>query len=414
MIIFLRKLIKFLPTLMLSIILAFAAWIAAVNSSDPSEQKAYSQQVAIQVLGQDPTMVLQGQVTQTITVVLNAPKSSWTILNAQPNRIRAYIDLSGLSSGTYQVPIQLQVDVKPMEVISISPQQITITLEEFTSQTKSVNLVMTGSPDIGYQAGEAELTSETAIISGPLSLVNQVNQVRAVISLLQAKEPIQADLHLQAVDQNGELLDGLTINPAIVGVSIPITQKGGYRNVVVKVTTQGSLADGYRLSNVSVNPPTVTVYSSDPKKVEELPGYIETQPISLESLRSDISIPVDLSLPDGISLVGQQQVTIQIGINAIESSISFTRLPIMIENLPETMVAVISPEVVDVILSGPLPVLDKIKAENIQVILDLKGKIAGTYQVVPIVISNSDEVKVESVLPGTVEVVVQSITPTPK
>ena len=73
----------------------------------------------------------------------------------------------------------------------------------------------------------------------------------------------------------------LTFNPADIAATIPITQKGGYRNVVVKVITQGSLANGYRLSNISVNPPTVTVYSSDPAKVEALPGYVETTPINL-------------------------------------------------------------------------------------------------------------------------------------
>lgn len=414
MIIFLRKLFKNLPTFLFAVVLSFTAWVAAVNSSDPSEQKAYSQSVAIQILGQDPTMVLQGDIAQSVTTVLNAPKSSWTTLNAQPNRINAYIDLSGLATGTYQVPIQVQVDVKPMEVISVSPQQVTVTLEQLTSKTMKVSLVQTGEPDIGYETGDPSLSPGSATVSGPASLVNQISQVRATVSLLQAREPIQVTLPLQAVDQNGDPIDGLTFSPKSVNANIPLTQKGGYRNVVVKVITQGTLADGYRLSNISVNPPTVTVYSSDPVKVDALPGYVDTQPISLESLRTDINMPVDLNLPEGISLVGQQQVTIQVGINAIESSLSFTKLDITVENLSEGMEAVISPSIVDVILSGPLPVLDKIKAENIQVVIDLKDKIPGTYQVVPVIISNSDEVTVESVLPGTVEVVVQSITPTPK
>ena len=95
--------------------------------------------------------------------------------------------------------------------------------------------------------------------------------------------------------------------------------------MVVKVITQGKLADGYRLTNVSVNPPTVTVYSSDPNKVEALPGYVETTPINLDK-------PEDRTLTFRwistcrmeFSLVGQQQVTIQVGIDAIESSVSFS------------------------------------------------------------------------------------------
>jgi hypothetical protein len=121
-----------------------------------------------------------------------------------------------------------------------------------------------------------------------------------------------------------------------------------------------------------------------------------------------------LYLPEGISLVGSQQVAIQVGINSIQSSVSFSRLKVTVENISPGLQASISPEVVDVILSGPLPVLDKVKAENIQVVVDLKDKTPGMYQIMPNVISNLDEVTVESILPETVEVVVQSSTPTPK
>lgn len=414
MILFLRKLLKGMPTLFFALILAFTAWVAAVNSSDPSEMKAFSQPVSIHILGQDPKMVIQGDITSTINVVLNAPKSSWTSLNSNGSLIKAYIDLSGLTEGTYQVPVQVQVDVRPMQIASVTPQTITVTLDRLTSKTFPVSLVMTGEPEIGYETGAAVLSPESITISGPASQVEQISQLRATVSLVQAKENIDATVPVQAVDQSGDPIEGLTYSPKSITAAIPLNQKGGYRNVVVTVITQGKLADGYRLSNITVNPPTVTVYSSDPAKVEALPGYVETQPINLDSLRSDINMPVDLSLPEGVSLVGQQQVAIQIGINAIQSSISFTNLNITVTNLSAGLFADISPDTVDVILSGPLPVLDKIKAENIQVVLDLKDKLPGTYQLIPTVITNSDEVNVESVLPGTVEVVVQSGTPTPK
>jgi YbbR domain-containing protein len=414
MILFFRRLRKNLPTFLFAIILAFTSWVAAVNSSDPSEQRSYSQPVTIHILGQDPQMVIQGDYIQQVSVVLNAPRSTWNTLTAQPSYIKAYIDLSGLSTGVYQVPVQVQVDTKPVQIISVSPQTVKVSLEKLVSKAMGVNLQITGDPAVGFETGISTLSPSTTTVSGPASLVGQIGQVRAVVSLNQAKENILSTLPILAVDQNGDPIDGLSFSPSSVSVSLPITQKGGYRNVVVKVITQGKLADGYRLTNVSVNPPTVTVYSSDPNKVEALPGFVETQPISLDNLKMDINIPVDLNLPDGISLVGQQQVAIQVGINSIQSSISFSRLKITAENISPGLQASISPEVVDIILSGPLPVLDKVKAENIQVVVDLKDKIPGTYQIKPNVISNLDEVTVESILPETVEVVVQSSTPTPK
>jgi YbbR domain-containing protein len=75
---------------------------------------------------------------------------------------------------------------------------------------------------------------------------------------------------------------------------------------------------------------------------------------------------------------------------------------------------------VDVIVSGPLPLLDTLTRQDIRVTVDLSGLGIGTHQIVPrveILISN---VVVESILPNTIEVVISpsgvptiTVTPTP-
>jgi hypothetical protein len=53
---------------------------------------------------------------------------------------------------------------------------------------------------------------------------------------------------------------GVNISPAQVSVRKAISQRGGYRNVVVKVIVDGQVARGYRVTNISVFPPAVTVF----------------------------------------------------------------------------------------------------------------------------------------------------------
>ncbi len=245
-------------------------------------------------------------------------------------------------------------------------------------------------------------------VAGPLSLVNQIEQIRAVIDLNQIKQSIQNTLLLQAIDANGDLIDGVSISPDKVSVNIPVTQKGGYRNVAIKVVTQGTLANGYRLTNISVYPPNVTVYSSDPLKVDRLPGYVETKPILLDNIKSDLILPIELNLPEGVTLVGVEQINLQANIAAIESSLTLSRIPIQIEGLADGFTAIASPEMVDVILSGPLPLLDLLNTALVQVTIDLNGMLPGTYQITPNVLVDSEEIKIKSVLPATIEVVIQS------
>ncbi|MFT3891634.1 MAG: CdaR family protein [Anaerolineales bacterium] len=85
--------------------------------------------------------------------------------------------------------------------------------------------------------------------------------------------------------------------------------------------------------------------------------------------------------------------------------------------LPTGMIAQISPQTVDVILSGPLPVLDVLTTQDISITVDVTGLDIGVHQLTPKVNLLVDNVLVESMLPGTIEVVLsQPITPpsTPK
>ncbi len=92
----------------------------------------------------------------------------------------------------------------------------------------------------------------------------QVARARVIINLTGTRESINQALDVQLYNTNNQLLKGLSINPPTVLVNIPVSQQGGYRDVTVKVIVQGQVANGYLLTDLSVFPPIVTVYSTDP------------------------------------------------------------------------------------------------------------------------------------------------------
>jgi YbbR domain-containing protein len=80
--------------------------------------------------------------------------------------------------------------------------------------------------------------------------------------------------------------------------------------------------------------------------------------------------------------------------------------------LPAGTTAQVSPAMVDVILSGPLPLLDTLTRQDVHVTVDVTGLGAGTHQLTPKVEVLISNVAVESLLPGTVEVIL-TVIPTP-
>jgi YbbR domain-containing protein len=233
------------------------------------------------------------------------------------------------------------------------------------------------------------------------------------LDISDANETIRADLPLQAIDAEGEIVDDVTITPDSVEVVQPITLLGGYRNMVVKVVTIGRVAVGYKMTNVSVSPPNVVVFSTDPQVVNDLPSFIETEPIDITGADDDIEALLSLVLPEGVSVVGDDKVLVQVNIAAIEGSITIS-LPVTVIGLLPTYSAQVSPDTVDVILSGPIPELDAITPTDIRAVVNVEELEFGTYQVEVDVNVLLEGVWVETVLPATVEVTIGlAMTPTP-
>ena len=96
-----------------------------------------------------------------------------------------------------------------------------------------------------------------------------VTRVRVVVNINGIRESIDQDYQVQALDQNNAIVEGVSINPAAVHVSLPVIRQGGFRDMAVKVVVRGQVAPGYRLDSISVFPPVVTVYSSDAELVSD-------------------------------------------------------------------------------------------------------------------------------------------------
>jgi YbbR domain-containing protein len=235
------------------------------------------------------------------------------------------------------------------------------------------------------------------------------------INLDNVRESIEQAIQIEIVDEKNVPIEGVTINPESVRVNIPLSQQGGFRDVAVKVVVHGQVAAGYRLENISVFPPVITVFAEDPELVSALPGVVDTQPLELQDAKQDITTRLTLNLPENVTLVGTegaQTVQVQVAISPIQTSVTLPNIPIKLIGLSDALAAQISPQTVDVIISGPLPVLEVLTPQDITVTVDVTGLDIGTHQLTPKLETLVENVSAESILPGTVEVIL-SIPPTP-
>lgn len=414
----LRWISKNYRTFLWALALSIAVWISAVTGANPDQTRAITTPIPVEIIGQNTGLVINGDVPKEVRITLRAPSSVWNLINADPKVIRAVLDLSGLAVGEHKnIELQIQIDARPVQIISTSPQSVSFTLEPLSTKTLSVDLSLSGQAAIGYQIGEATLEPMEVIVAGAESQVLKVTRARISVNLDGIRENIDQTLQVEVLGDSGQAVSGITVSPDSIHIGLPVSQQGGYRDVAVKIVIKGRVATGYRLTDISVFPPVVTVFAADPELVRNLPGVVETQPLDLQSAQDDINTRLTLNLPAGLSIVGEQTVLVQAGVSAIQSSLTLADEKVEIAGLPNGSEAQVSPASVDVIVSGPLPLLDTITRQDVRVTVDLSGLEPGIHQVTPKVEVLISDVVVESILPNTIEVVITRIgapTATPK
>ncbi len=407
----LKWLVTNFRTLSLAFVMAMAVWITSVSSADPDEVRTYPRQVNIEIVGLNPGLVIVGTPARQASLVLRAPRSVWNQINSSEGQVRLVVDLAGLAAGEHTLPVQEQIRTQPVRVISITPAELTILLEPVTTRTLPIDVVLSGEVAIGFQAGLPTFEPAEVVLSGPQSAVEMVERVHAIINITGLRENQQSAIELVALDAQGQPVTGISMTPTTATVDLPITQRGGYRDIAIKVNVRGNVASGYRLTNISVFPPVVTVYSSNPNLVNELPGFVETDTLNLNGASQNIEARLNLILPAGVSIIGSQTVIVQVGISAIEGSLSLSNLPVKIVGLEQGFQADIAPAEVDIILSGPLPLLDQLTPEDIIITVDLTGLAPGVHQVEPQTELLINDLRMQSINPATIEVTIRPASP---
>lgn len=398
--------------ILLSILVAFFVWVVAVEQENPTVEQRYPSAIPVDIPPAPEGMTLYGQTEVEVFVTLRAPQSVMAAL--RPEDIHATVDITGLTEGTHRLPVEVRVDRRPVRVLQVEPDIITLSLEPTGRVTVPVSVRLEGDTALGYVARPPTFSPLTATVEGPASLVAQVVDVAAVVSVEGKRADIEGEFGLTATDERGNKVPYVVVRPARATVHVPVEKLSGFLEVAVRALLEGQVAPGYRISSISVDPPLVTVYGP-PDAIDAIPGYLETVPLNLEGAKGDIEARLALVVPEGVSLVGIDEpvVTVQVAVVPLQGSLTVQR-PVEIQGIGPGITATVAPTTVEVILSGPVPLLEELTDIDVRVLVDVFGLSPGIHSLEPQVVLPPGLTR-EAVIPTSVQVEVASlVTPTPE
>ena len=385
----------------LALTLAVLVWIVASQENDPTRVQIFPAAIPLTRINQPSGTLVYGQTADSVRVSLRAPESMWGQLTE--DQIKAELDLAGRPYGHLTAPVQVRVAIRAVEVVRTEPATVDLDFEPITEQSVPVHITKTGDPALGYAIGLAGTTPTQVVVRGPASFVGRVATVAGTLSVQGARQKVEQSVRLSALDKDGNPVGFVTLSPESVQASVGIEHLGGFRDLAVKVIVRGQVAPGYRISNVTVTPPIVTVFGAA-QAIDQSPGFLETVPISVTNAQDDVVERVPLNLPGGISMLGDPAVQVRVQVEAIQGGLTVQR-PLTAQGLAHGLETKLSPDTIDVILTGPLPKLQSLNPDDVRVVIDLGNLGPGTHQIKPQAIVPQGIVA-ETMLPATIQVTI--------
>lgn len=342
-----------------------------------------------------------------VRIIVAADRSKWGSLNE--NAFSATVDLADKTEGTFDLNVNVTSKVTDVEVRKIEPTRIVVTLEPVIKKTVPVVVKFSGTAGNELVPDVPAINPDKVEISGAKSVISNLTQATAAITLNGETQKIEQKVTLVAQNSAGDNLNGISFEPSEVTVSVNLVKAGKLKTVGVKPVISNQPAAGYWIKSVTTTPSAVSVTGS----VEALDKVTEiaTEAYSVANISEDTEAQVALALPNGITASdGTAKVKVKIDVEPSETTKSITP-EIVYANLGASLkVASLNPASVATVVSGSSAQL-AIVGGQVKINLELSAyKSAGTYSVT---ITNSmftlpSGVSLVSYLPSAIEVVLEN------
>src|SRR5262249_22315420 len=233
--------------------------------------------------------------------------------------------------------------------LTSDPAFLSFRLEQEIIRTVPLTVEVTGNVPFSFERGKPSITRDgrpldSVQVRGPQSRAERVSLARVIADIDRLTGNYSSTRPVELLSQDGQVIAGVTAEPASVNVLVPITSSAGIKRVPVVPRLVGVPASGQIVRSVSVDPQFIQLTGgSDALNAIE---SIETFDVDIAGAAGAISRTVALRVPANTSLASgePEAATVQVQIQPIDRPFQLTLpAPVQVTDIPDGLLVSLSP-----------------------------------------------------------------------
>lgn len=291
---------------LLCLIAAFSFWIYVMNEQNPLVENSYT--IPVEIRNLDRSLVATN-VPPKVKVLVRMNRSD--MIGMRSDNIKAYVDLEGVSQGTYpNTPIHVSVPGNET-VVSQDHSYFDLIVDTYAVKTLPAQVEFIGTPPQGFKAEKKSVTPDYITVAGSSRQVESADRAIVSVNVAAKNKDFEEFDTVNVLDREGNTVTGIDVMPTRVRASVHMVEDQKTKNIHFKPIIKGKPAEGYKVGGIKVTPPIATVKA--PGSYFESHDVIKTEEIDVTEASETVTKKMEIPKPEhGMIIPGTVTVTVEI------------------------------------------------------------------------------------------------------
>lgn len=277
----------------ISLLSAMVLWTYVMAIVDPEETKLFENiPVTITNINElnEKNLIIYPEKDLTTDIYVTGKLSN--IKKVSKDDISVYGQINSPMEGKNQ--IYLKVSTSQRISYDFKNSVMIVTLEKLVNENKNININISGNGKNDVDSITLEDNINKIMVSGPRTLVDKVKNIVGTVNVDNNLSDFSQSIKLEPVDYKGKVVEGVKLEKNSISANVTLLTE---KVVPIKLNLSNNIESDI---NYEISQDTVTIKGK--KDIVDSIEYIESQPIDLSQLSSEIDKDVYLQIPNGIAV----------------------------------------------------------------------------------------------------------------